>query len=55
MSFLPSPVFAQADDGIFGFLHTMKGPDFLGLYFVWFAVIFVTVLIFVGAGTTRPS
>ena len=54
MSFWASSILAQADNGIFSFLHTMEGPEFLGLYLVWFAVVFVTVLILRWRGRDSP-
>ena len=38
-------IFAQADTGWFGFLQTMRGPDFLLLYLVWFIISFGVVLV----------
>jgi hypothetical protein len=50
----PASIFAQADDGIFSFLHTMRGPDFLLLYFVWFIVTFGGVLLLRWNGHDSP-
>src|SRR5580692_5947155 len=50
MPFPPSSVFAQADGGVFSFLHTMDGPDFLFVYAGWFVVSFVAVLVFRWSG-----
>ena len=38
-------IFAQADSGLFRFLHTLRGPDFLLLFWVWFLVTFCSVLL----------
>lgn len=35
---------AAATSGPLDFLHTMKGPDFLELFFVWFLVTFLTLV-----------
>ncbi|HEV2693754.1 MAG TPA: hypothetical protein VG347_12755 [Verrucomicrobiae bacterium] len=40
----PPAILAQVDHGAFSFLHTMRGPDFLLLFGVWFAVTFGWVL-----------
>ena len=52
----PHPVIlAQtADQGILGFLHTMRGPDFLLLFGVWFLVTFGGVLLFRWRGQDTP-
>jgi uncharacterized membrane protein YgcG len=47
-------MFAQAEGGWFDFLHTMRGPDFLLLYFIWFIVTFGTVLLFRWRGKDTP-
>ena len=54
MNLPPSPILAAAETGIFSFLHTMKGPEFLGLFAGWFAVTFVTVLILRSCGRDTP-
>jgi hypothetical protein len=33
-----APVLAVADDGVFSFLHTLRGPEFLGLFAGWFVL-----------------
>src|SRR5262245_38711294 len=40
--------------GLFSFLHTMKGPDFLWLFVCWFALSFATVLILRWRGQDTP-
>lgn len=47
-------MFAQAQAGWFDFLHTMRGPDFLLLYAVWFLVTFGSVLLFRWRGHDTP-
>src|SRR5258706_170088 len=54
MSLRPFPMLAQSDGGIFSFLHTMKGPEFLALCFVWFVLTFATVLILRWRGFDTP-
>ena len=51
---LPSVIFAQADGGLFRFLHTMRGPDFLLLFGVWFVITFGGVLLFRWRGQDTP-
>jgi hypothetical protein len=50
ISTITDPLFAAASSGPLDFLHTMKGPDFLGLFFVWFLVTFLTVVTLRAAG-----
>ena len=45
---------AQTDGGIFRFLHTMRGPDFLLLFGIWFIVTFGCVLLFRWRGQDTP-
>jgi len=47
-------VVAQADGGWFDFLPALSGPDFLLLYFVWFVVMYGTVLLFRWSGKDTP-
>jgi hypothetical protein len=35
----------RPDSGLFDFLHTMKGPEFLQLFIVWFVIVRVGVAI----------
>ncbi|MSU36083.1 MAG: hypothetical protein EXS36_13470 [Pedosphaera sp.] len=51
---MPFPIFAAAEDGVFSFLHTLNGPEFLGLFAAWFALTFVTVLILRKLGRDTP-
>ena len=44
MNALPAFPLAQAEGDFFGFLHQLKGPDFLLLYFLWFLFLWVAVL-----------
>src|SRR5256885_17097414 len=51
------PMLAAADAGQSAFyvLDTMKGPDFLTLYLVWFLAIWIGVLILRKHGFDTPS
>src|SRR6185312_9203291 len=40
--------------GIFDFLHTMSGEDFLGLYVVWFLITWISVFILRIKGFDTP-
>ncbi len=46
--------FVAAAGGPFDFLPTIKGPDFLFLYALWFAALFVAVLMLRSAGHDTP-
>ena len=46
---------ADASPGAFGSLDTMKGPDFLKLYFVWFLATWIGVLMLRKHGFDTPS
>ena len=50
-----NPALAQAGSGLFDFLHEMKGPDFLGLFFGWFILVFGVVLIVRWRGHDSPA
>lgn len=47
-------ILAQSDGGLLAFLHTMRGPDFLLLFAVWFVVTFCGVLLFRWGGHDTP-
>jgi uncharacterized membrane protein YgcG len=51
---LVASILALADTGWYGFLYTMRGPDFLWLYFVWFIVSFGVVLLTRWRGNDSP-
>lgn len=44
ISTVTDPLFAADTSGPLDFLHTMRGPDFLGLFLVWFLVTFLTLV-----------
>jgi uncharacterized membrane protein YgcG len=43
--FWKAPLLAQVDTGVFSFMHTMRGPEFLVFYGIWFFIVFVAVWI----------
>ncbi|MDB6130665.1 MAG: hypothetical protein JWM04_1772, partial [Verrucomicrobiales bacterium] len=45
MMLFPRLFLAEADAGIFSFLHTMRGPAFLVVYAVWFFLLFGIILL----------
>lgn len=44
----------ETTDGVFAFFHTMRGPEFLFLYFAWFVLTFAAVLILRHRGLDKP-
>ena len=41
--------------GVLAFLHTMKGPDFLAVFFVWFGIVLGLVLMLRRRGFDNPA
>ena len=50
----PPAILAQAGGGVFNFLHTLRGPDFLLLFWVWFLVTFGGTLLLRWRGRDTP-
>lgn len=53
MSLTAVPMLAEGE-GVFSFLHTMPGPDFLWLFGGWFVLTFGTVLVLRWRGHDTP-
>jgi len=52
---LGSPWLAQAENGIASYLEGMTGPQFLGLYAIWFLVVFGGLLLLRWRGLNTPA